>query len=92
MRRRKGEPVGTGVGCFIVPRDELLSPWLMVMSKAVNKDFFRLEKIFSRREILYVDDEYRNNHTRNDRYLPKTGSRAFNTFWIICNKYSIRMK
>jgi hypothetical protein len=43
MRRRKGEPVGTGVGCFIVPRDELLSPWLMVMSKAVNKDFFRLE-------------------------------------------------
>ena len=67
MRRRKGEPVGTGVGCFIVPRDELLSPWLMVMSKAVNKDFFRLEKIFSRREILYVDDEYRNNHTRNDR-------------------------
>ena len=73
MRRRKGEPVGTGVGCFIVPLDELLSPWLMVMSKAVNKDFFRLEKIFSRREILYVDDEYRNNHTRNDRYLPKTG-------------------
>lgn len=49
-------------------------------SKAVNKDFFRLEKIFIRREILYVDDEYRNNHTRNDRYLPKTGSRAFNTF------------
>ena len=58
--------MGTGVGCFIVPRDELLSPWLMVMSKAVNKDFFRLEKIFSRREILYVDDEYRKIHTRYD--------------------------